>query len=414
MAILQSNPLVPPITVTFRTNFCLAWYTDNVPSSDAQVAAHFAARRPVLGICLKRYTMLPNGAPKRLDTYIDIPLEIALPHFVSDDRMQEEGPLFGNFKLVLQSVVCHRGVSVDSGHYVSLVRANLHETSDTSHSGDEADDSTSAWMRFDDLANPRVANVDIKEALRQESPYLLFYQVQPIDEQLASRGDPPSYTQAQSGTDSVGFSKESLISTTDAAAVSTADGDESEQAILVNTQPGSVTSEEPVGRVSFSSIRRGSTMLDELEGTHPGSSRGRTEPQTPDEQKAEFLPASRRSSRTWLPGSKSRPTSQSGDNRISHTLSRLTGRTSKDKLSVPVAGLEDPVITLNEGQSVEDDQQATSTVKENKDKAVTASKSKKETKDRFRSKSRDLGEMPEKGKHKDKGKNRPERECITM
>jgi hypothetical protein len=88
----------------------IPWYTDNVPKSDAQVAAHFSAKRPVLGICLKRYTMLPNGTPKRLDTYIDIPLEIGLPHFISDDRMNEEGPLFGNFKLVLQSVVCHRGV----------------------------------------------------------------------------------------------------------------------------------------------------------------------------------------------------------------------------------------------------------------------------------------------------------------
>ena len=40
------------------------------------------------------------------------------------------------------------------------------------------------------LAPVRVAEVDIRKALREESPYLLFYRVQPIDEDLALRGDP--------------------------------------------------------------------------------------------------------------------------------------------------------------------------------------------------------------------------------
>jgi hypothetical protein len=398
----------PPL----HTNLDTAWYTDNVPSSDAQVAAHFAAKRPVLGICLKRYTMLPNGAPKRLDTYIDIPLEIALPHFVSDDRMQEEGPLFGNFKLVLQSVVCHRGVSVDSGHYISLVRANLQEAPETSHSSDEADDGAGAWLRFDDLSSPRVANVDIKKALRQESPYLLFYQVQPIDEELATRGDPPSYTEVRSGNNSVDLSRDSSGLTIDVSATGTSVGDESEQNVLVDAHPGSVTSEEATGRISFSSNRRSSMTLDELEGLQ---SRGRTEPPTPDELKSDFLSVSRRGSRTWLPGSKSRPTSQSGENRLSITLSRLTGRNSKDKLAATVPGTpEDPVITINEPQSSENSQPAVGSVKEIKEVPITQSKSKKEMKERFRSKSREPSEKLEKGKQKSKDKNRPERECTVM
>ena len=358
--------------------------------------------------------MLPNGAPKRLDTYIDIPLEIALPHFVSDDRMQEEGPLFGNFKLVLQSVVCHRGVSVDSGHYISLVRANLQETSETSHSGDEAD-GAGAWLRFDDLSNPRVANVDIKKALRQESPYLLFYQVQPIDEELASRGDPPGYTETQSGNNSVDLSRESSGLATDVVtAIATADGDGSEQITSVDAPPGSVTSEGPVGRISFSSNRRSSLTLDELEGLQ-AASRGRTEPPTPDELKSDFLSVSRRGSRTWLSGSKSRPTSQSGENRLSLTLSRLTGRNSKDKLVATVPGTpEDPVITINEPQSIEISEPTTGPVKENKDGPVAQSKNKKEMKERFRSKSREPGEKLDKGKQKSKDKSRPERECTVM
>lgn len=102
----------------------LPWYTDHMPTSDAQVAAHFSMKRPVLGIALKRYSYTNEGAARRRDTFVDIPLEIAVPNFVSDDSMQDEGPLVGNFRLVLQSVICHRGVSVHSGHYICLSRGS--------------------------------------------------------------------------------------------------------------------------------------------------------------------------------------------------------------------------------------------------------------------------------------------------
>jgi hypothetical protein len=389
----------------------IPWYTDNVPSTDAQVAAHFSARRPVLGICLKRYTMLPNGTPKRLDTYIDIPLEIALPHFVSDDRMAEEGPLFGNFKLVLQSVVCHRGVSVDSGHYISLIRANSHERPSTSVT--EEDEDVGAWLRFDDLSNPRVANVDIKRALREESPYLLFYQVQPIDDVVASRGDPPTYAEAQSGMISSVPSRETLLSSPDAGVTDAESGGEWEKVNQTDVHPESVTSDEPAGRVSMSSNRRSSVAFDEFESV----SRGRTEPHTPaDESKTGFLSASRRGSRTWLGGTKSRPTSQSGEGRLSLTLSRLTGRGSKDKLAITEAeSSEDPVIVINPAEgsdSAPDVHNSPSPTKDKKDSTITRRKSKKEKK-HSRSKSRDaLAELGEKGKHKDK--NRPDRECSVM
>ncbi|XPS98991.1 hypothetical protein M3J09_008176 [Ascochyta lentis] len=384
----------------------IPWYTDNVPSTDAQVAAHFSARRPVLGICLKRYTMTSTGAPKRLNTYVDIPLEIALPHFVSDERMADEGPLFGNFKLVLQSVVCHRGVSVDSGHYISLVRANSHERPDTLHSDDD-DEGADAWLRFDDLANPRVKEVDIRRALREESPYLLFYQVQPIDEVLASRGDPPTYAEAQSGAISSVPSRETLLSSPDPEC-----GGEWEKVRPTDVHPESVVSDEPLGRASMSSNRRSSVAFDDLESM----SRGRTEPHTPsDESKTGFLSASRRSSRTWLGATKSRPTSESGEGRLSLTLSRLTGRGSKDKLTITEAGpAEDPIIVINPVESQEHTPpEVQSPSKEKKEAAMTPSKSKKGKKGHHRSKSRDpLGEPSEKSKHKDK--NRPDRECSVM
>lgn len=395
---------------------CIAWYTDNVPKSDAQVAAHFSVKRPMLGICLKRYTMLPNGAPKRLDTYIDIPLDIGLPHFISDERMKEEGPLFGNFKLVLQSVVCHRGVSVDSGHYIALVRANSSDRPTTSQSSD--DDTVGTWLRFDDLANPRVAEVDIKKALREESPYLLFYQVQPIDAELASRGDPPPYAEAQSNLPSFDPSRETLTSQPSSSVTDGEAGGEWEKIGPADVHSTVNHSDEVIGRRSISSNRRSSVAFEDLDGSLVSLSRGRTQPPTPDDPKTAFLSASRRGSRTWLPvNNRSRPSSQSGENRLSLTISRLTGRGSKDKLQVTEGvPAEEPVIVINEVESADYGPRLQSPVKEagkqKKEGGISRSKSKKEKKDRFRSKSRDPGESLEKHKHKEK--NRPDRECIVM
>jgi hypothetical protein len=397
------------VNLAICINYDAAWYTDNVPKSDAQVAAHFSVKRPVLGICLKRYTMTPNGAPKRLETFVDIPLEIGLPHFISDERMKEEGPLFGNFKLVLQSVVCHRGVSVDSGHYVSLVRANDYERPGTSHS--EEDHNAEEWLRFDDLSNPRVAKIDIKMALREESPYLLFYQVQPIDEELAMRGDPPAYADAPSGIPSMDPSRETLGSTFATEADANVRG-RGAQDQTTFARPESNYSDEPIGRNSISSNRRSSVAIEDVEGSLRSASRGRTQPSTPDESKGGFLSASRRGSRIFG-ANRSRPSSPSGENRLSLTLSRLTGRASKDKLAIAeTAPTDDPIIIVEKVPSAENGTAVRSPVKEKKDAGLGRTKSKKEKKERFRSKSREPGEVLEKGKHKEK--NRPDRECVVM
>lgn len=354
--------------------------------------------------------MTPNGSPKRLDTFIDIPLDIGLPHFVSDDKMDEEGPLFGNFKLVLQSVICHRGVSVDSGHYIALIRANEHKRPSTSRS--DNDQVFDTWLRFDDLAKPRVMEIDIKQALREESPYLLFYQVQPIDEELA-RGDPPAYKESESGLLSVDPSKETLVSG-NATDTETGEWDKVTSTIA---HPESVTS-GLVSRTSMSSNRRSSIAFDDLEGSLHNVARGRTQPSTPDEFKTGFLSASRRGSRIWPAANKSRTSSPSGEGRLSLTLSRLTGRGSKDKLVITENAVSDePVIVVDKVSSGESIQQtAQSPAKEKTDPGLTRSKSKKEKdkKDKRRSKSREPSEALGKGKSKDKEKSRPDRECTVM
>ncbi|USP78623.1 hypothetical protein yc1106_05897 [Curvularia clavata] len=387
----------------------IPWYTDNVPRSDAQVAAHFSAKRPILGICLKRYTMNANGTPRRLNTYIDIPLDIGLPHFISDERMKEEGPLFGNFKLVLQSVVCHRGVSVDSGHYIALVRANTLGRPSTSHS--ESEDEGDKWLRFDDLSSQRVTEVDIEQTLREESPYLLFYQVQPIDAELASRGDPPTYAEAQSGIPSVDPSRETLSSLPSTTATDVDATVDWEKTSVPDGHTEPSRTDEPASRNSISSNQRSSLAIEDAEG----SVRGRTQPNTPADEKTSFLSVSRRGSRIWMSGNgRSRPGSPSAENRLSITLSRLTGRASNSKLLTQENATtgDEPTIVIEKATNGEDGSKAPSPMKDKKESGISRSKSKKEKKDRLRSKSREPGVVLEKGKSK--GKNRPDRECIVM
>ncbi|KAL1954680.1 hypothetical protein VTO42DRAFT_832 [Malbranchea cinnamomea] len=185
----------------------IPWYTQN-NATVFQTAMHFSEQRPILGICLKRYSFLPSGEAVRLNTKIDIPTEIALPHFIKDDDLTDEAPLYGKFKIVLQSVVCHQGTSIHSGHYIALVRgtprpAVAMSDGDSSASSNAASDkANSHWLRFDDLAKERITLVDIDEALMSETPYLLFYQIMPLDED-PDEGDPPAYTEPDPSTTSL-------------------------------------------------------------------------------------------------------------------------------------------------------------------------------------------------------------------
>lgn len=98
---------------------------------------------------------------------------------------------------------------MDSGHYVSIVRCPGAEMLAVNGSASNMGSKTSSpdrWMRLDDLAKERVAFVDVEEFLRKESPYLLFYQVQPIEGDSGNITDVrrsgesdglPSYTESE-------------------------------------------------------------------------------------------------------------------------------------------------------------------------------------------------------------------------
>lgn len=297
-----------------------------------------------------------NGSAVRRNTYVDIPIEIGLPHFIQDDKMEDDGPLYGNFKLSLQSVVCHRGVSVDSGHYISLVRgtapnAQHHDPAPTTHepTTTPAHKAEESWMRFDDLAPDRVSYVDIGQALKDESPYLLFYQVQPIDAPPASAPvpseAPPSYYESEKKHSDL--SDPSLHSRS-TRSHSSRDYDAAPEAGPARPSLDGAASMDrdpppppPLpGRESVESVeseRRLSFAL--TDGS--GGAGLRPDAVTPgDEPAGSSWRLSRRGSvfGSGKSGSKSRPTSQSGENRISATFSRLALRLNKEKLWVPNGG----------------------------------------------------------------------------
>lgn len=265
--------------------------------------------------------MLASGKAIRRHTHIDIPTEIGLPHFIQDDSISEDGSLFGNFKLSLQAAVCHRGKSVHSGHYVSLAR---------SHEKDDFDSPGDRWLRLDDLDRDRVTFVNVQEFLQKESPYLLFYQVQPIEDELesglgvrdsrnsADAGGPPSYAVSESrdsgiadlslsSHNSVETSAESLGSSHTGSEVKSP-GEHRERSNIIDESPQSIT---------FTTPKVGNTPQRNIA---PPNDRN-------------LLAACYEEAKLSISDPRGRPTSTQLQDRkrLSRSLSRLAGKLAKEK-----------------------------------------------------------------------------------
>ncbi|GAM90873.1 hypothetical protein ANO11243_089190 [Dothideomycetidae sp. 11243] len=400
----------------------LPWYADNMPTSDAQVAAHFASKRPILGICLKRYMVTNDGKCERMDTFVDIPLEIAVPDFVSDDSMGEGSPLVGNFKLVLQSVVCHRGKSLHSGHYIALIRgqaANAINGTDRprTSSSNQRDDT---WMLFDDLARERVRYVDIHAAFKDECPYLLFYQVQPIDDDEPMMSGPPSYDEAISRTNSEPLDAAEKIalpeySDSDVVLVDASNGTAPNGTSFTGnkddlsvTEPPSRTSfdnDAVRGRNSTSSDRRPSLAFEGDRNSFGFVSSGPTTPA--DESRLDFLklPSRRGSRQSSGRKNKSRPTSVGGESssRFSLNMSRLTTRLSRSDLPPPPPSAVDAQFSQSDSMIAEHDHEpaAVDTV------PVVVAKQKEKEKQPVRDEAPHFNHARRKGEV-------PDRDCAVM
>lgn len=145
----------------------LPFYTDLGPDSPTERS--FAQKRPILPICLKRYTF--DKSSRKSHKRVIIPPFIDLPNFIADEE-------HGRYRLVLESVVCHRGTSIDSGHFVAIVRDEPPDLSST-----EEEEENRTWLVFDDLADSgRVKKTTFKEAFSKESPYVLFFRMVEVEE----------------------------------------------------------------------------------------------------------------------------------------------------------------------------------------------------------------------------------------
>ncbi|KAL9617567.1 MAG: hypothetical protein Q9160_007637 [Pyrenula sp. 1 TL-2023] len=377
----------------------IPWYTSTAPTNDAQVANHFSSKRPILGICLKRYSMTPTGTAIRLDTKVDIPIEVGLPHFIHDDKFEDDGPLYGNFKLSLQSVVCHRGNSVESGHYISLVRGTSRLVDKSPQDARPLQPGSGEdpwhWLRFDDLATERITLVDIEEAIKNETPYLLFYQIVPVD------GDPgqiddeerPRPFATSEGKDS-GIADLSL-KTSDLENHSN-ETRESRRTSMINLQP-----ETTRGRSTDLDNRRRSIAFLETQVPHGDHKPNGAAASSDDQQQP-----SRRSSikRT---GTHSRSSSQTGEKRAS-TFSRIAGMVSREKLGIEGNQEVPEVVVSTTEVPLTNTYNSQNTLKKEKQREKSGHREDKGARERS---SNRLGKMPPSSRFK---ANKPDRDCTVM
>jgi len=363
-------------------------------------------------MCLKRYSMLPNGRAVRRSTFVDIPTEIGLPHFIQDDNMDDDAPVYGNFKLALQSLVCHRGNSVDSGHYIAIVRGSSAGASPAVSNGDGTEqtvsDDSRYWMRFDDLAAERVTLVDIEQALKNESPYLLFYQILPIDEDAAN-ANLQHKASSESSDDTLESDVAGIARRLNGLSMGSSNAEECtagrpsfEITAPIITETEVIDQKgEPQGYI-FSNTDP-STQSGSLHVHNTSSTSPKIAPKDKDEDATSSNPFSfsRRGSRVKSnPGS--RAGSQNSENRISATFSRFTGRISRDKLS------SDDQSTEGDGDEYAVDNEL---VGSNGEKYAPSSNESKEKDRNARGRNKDRDRWRGKAKDKTKGL---ERECVIM
>lgn len=428
-------PPTPPLDSPRVLIGNIAWVIgQNLHSSDGRVPEHLSLS-PAVTISLKRYGMSADGKPIRKNTLVDIPVDIRLPHFIEDDRIPEEGPMIRKFKLSLQSGLCHRGESLNAGHYIAFVREATAVPDGDYQSSRRQSDSTAPpryleekWLRFDDLASPRVQEVDIKELLKTEMPYLLFYRVEPIYEMSsASISDPrlPSY--AASFVEIQNHNHARHIDGTDSTVdqQSYFDGARDASTPAIRLSADIERPATPRRSINLPEDRRGSLAFTESGLTSAGSSihgasvtLATSAPATPSEETTAQR-MSRAASKVLKSTTKSRPTSQSGEGRMSGAFSRLNLMRSKDSLNKSSDSARDrpPVhdgaaesrtsINIDEGSL------------RPHEGGVDRSKSKKEKKKREKSQGpSEKLEHPEHHHHLHKGKGRakdvPDRECSVM
>jgi hypothetical protein len=281
------------------------------------------------------------------------------------------------------------------------------------------------WVRFDDLMEPeeRVTYVDdIREALRQEMPYLLFYQILPVVDITATSTDgsvaePPSYddTRAYETVPQTPMLESDATDALDAISRSTSgyfdtlplsNGPSLRLSSDMGDRPVRLSfDDDPYSSGSFLNVnnsRRHSVTFSESALATPAVTPDPSASVTPADD-APSTRLSRAAARFTKKDkeSKSRPTSQGGEGRISITISRLGTlmRSSKEPLRDATEPEEDIVIVGEEAATEE----TNGKIKENG----------KEHHYHLHRKERSKAKK-EKGKSRDGSDLEAERECLIM
>lgn len=392
--------------------------------------------------------MTEQGVPIRQNTLIDIPDSLRLPHFmVADNAKAEEQDLNGlsqGYKLVLQSVICHRGDSIHSGHYVAYARvAPKLLTDNRRHDHDPPPDyEEPQWVRFDDLAiEKRVETVDdIQQCLRrqEEMPYVLIYQIVPMVDVTTTSTDgsvaePPSYVESAiniPGTPSIGAPSEhagTLSKSTsgyfDSATTLAPSGSHLRPSSEIERPPRLSFDDDPSTlTLNTDTSRRASISFSEPAIPNLTASSEAVSPAVTPQEETTAARLSRAAAKFKSSASRSRPTSQAGEGRISLTMSRFGfGRPSRDSANAEASASEqgasvdgeDAAVLEGGGLNEKDHHGFHHHHHHNK-----KDKDREKEKDRAKSKNRDRDEKKDKGKGKaakESGKDGvPDRECLVM
>ncbi|KAH7318552.1 ubiquitin carboxyl-terminal hydrolase-domain-containing protein [Stachybotrys elegans] len=400
--------------------------SNNEPRNNVEVAMNFD-QKPVVGICLKRYAMTRSGLPQRHNTFIDIPDSMSLPYFMLPGEQQDdddEKDLNTNYKLVLQSVICHRGDSLQSGHYIAFARvASKLLTDHRRHDFDPPPDYEQAqWVRFDDLdIERRVTYIDdIRTALKEEMPYLLFYQILPtVDAACPStegtEADPPSYNESRASMEMP--PTPSIVESHRMVDALARDGyfDDTPTAEtfhpLQSKPPSirlSVDSDQPLRRSTDGAEPRshtGSVLGDSRrQSVNLGTPDGPSPASTPGEEStaSRLARAANRFSRNMQSRPSSRPPSQSGENRLNVSKNRLSGfiKLSRDDLHALSAAASDTT-TASHGEASTAEKVSSDLARSQLLPTENSKKGSKKNK-------------PKEKASKNKASHQPDRECVVM
>lgn len=253
------------------------------------------------------------------------------------------------------------------------------------------------WMRFDDLASERITLIDIDQALKEESPYLLFYQIVPIEgdpSNIAAGEKPPSVGSVPSNPESE--AKDSGVAGVSLKSSSLGTGQSPEDAVISARPSFEVTEADAArGRSSVPEERRQSVTFSDNGGQNGSLTVAQNSGTTSDS-------TSRRGSKLGRGSPHGRSQSQTGAEMLSNTLSRLANKMSREKL--PMDGAAESNVVIKEATA-----NGTSTTDDPKGKAAVRKDARNDKHEKHKHRHGRNSMTLTKGKPE-----KPDRECVVM